>query len=115
MHSHTHARMFAAMALAVVALTQSPAWAGVSPACPQSSFTKANFDRIEEGMTIETINKLLGCGALPHLTHRKEYATSYYWATVDGSLKYIQVWFDEDGRKVQRLHPTFEFKTSTGF
>lgn len=115
MQSRACKRIFSALALAAVAFSQSPAWAGVSAACPQSSFTKANFDRIEEGMTIESINSLLGCAASPHLTYRKDYATSYYWATVGGSLKYIQIWFDEDGRKVQRLHPAFEFKTSTGF
>lgn len=115
MHHRSNCRLLAAMALVAAVFAHSPAWAGTETHCPQASFTKGNFEKIEEGMSIEAINNLLGCMASPHLTFRKEYATSLYWTTVGGSLKYVQIWFDADGRKVQRLHPAFEFKTSTGF
>lgn len=114
MHRRANMKRLAAAAFAVFACTPPPSWAG-DDNCPQASFTKSNFERIEEGMTVEAINELLGCVASPHLTFRKGYATSFNWSTVGGSLKYIQIGFDAEGRKVQRLHPAFEFKTSTGF
>lgn len=115
MHHSLNARRLATVALAAAMFAHFSAWAGADTNCPQASFTKANFERIEEGMTVEAVNNLLGCVSAPHLTVRKEYAVSLYWSAVSGSLKYIQIWFDAEGRSVQRLHPAFEFKTSTGF
>ncbi len=115
MHHRPSRHLVATVALAAAMFTHSSVWSGADTVCPQASFTKGNFEMIEEGMTVEAINRLLGCMSSPHLTIRKEYATSLHWTAVGGSLKHIQIWFDAEGRKVQRLHPAFEFKTSVGF
>lgn len=115
MHHRPNGCLRATMTLAAAMLAHSTVWAAAETSCPPTSFTKVNFEQIEEGMTVEAVSGLLGCMSSPHLTIRKDYAISLYWAAVSGSLKYIQIWFDAEGQMVQRLHPAFEFKTSTGF
>jgi|GEM_PF-2001684 len=84
-----YAGIFAAcVALGLAVLTALPSRAGV---------TKANYDRIEEGMTLAEVQEVFGKEGIVFHGYPNKTAQAYCWQNTDCSLAIL---FFDDNRKV---------------
>lgn len=86
----------------------------VSATCTAANITTASFNAIQEGMSVEQVNQVMGCQYTPALTLKGPTFVVYSWA-IPSTTTYITVWFDSSGSKVTRLGGSASsFKDSHG-
>lgn len=105
-------------AVTVVAMLALGAHAFGQPStqkCPATSFTLENFSKVHEGMAAADVSAIFQCQPAKHLTVSKGYAVQLFWTTSGERLKWVQIWFDNEDGRVERIHPAFDFKEKTGF
>jgi len=84
--------------------------------CQSESFTGERFNKINQGMTLQQVNELLGCTPDTSLIQRSPRSVLYVWLVstrTEVAAKSITLFFDPSGEKVKALGT--EFKSSTGF
>jgi hypothetical protein len=83
----------ACVALALAVLATLPPRAGV---------TKANYDRIEEGMTLAEVQELFGKAGFVFHGYPNKPALAYCWENEGRSLAIL--FFDENGKVVEKAN-----------
>lgn len=84
----------------------------VAATCTASNFTLAKFDAIARGMTLDQVNRTIGCMNHAASTQRDAFRVVYVWANLGGN-QIILVFFEPTGTTVTFDGPIF--KTSSGF
>lgn len=82
--------------------------------CESSKVSQAHYDAIAIGMTLDQVNKVMGCLNNPSQTVRQTNFTTYGWAAKDDAGLYIQVFFDPTGTTVAPISGTSTFKVFSG-
>ena len=85
---------------------------------PRPGVTKANFDRIEEGMTHEEVVRILGEASIGMGTFERGgvYSSTEIWAGADGSgarIEFVKVIRDDEPEQVSTM--TWKDSSDTAF
>lgn len=89
---------------------------GISMRCTVNNLNIEKYNQITVGMTLDAVNKILGCTPDSDLTQRSSVSIYFTWAATVGNhfgARTIGVSFDPKGERVKALGT--EFKRSQGF
>ena len=89
----------------------------VSDSCGTENFTVEILNSIQEGMSLDEVNRTIGCTYDPGKVIRVAGLVTYRWTFIDPSynVKLIQVYFDSTGAFARRIRGVGPLTTASGF
>lgn len=104
--------------MAVISVgSSSPVGSVVAEQCVDANFTTSAYNAITENMTVDQVNRVMGCKFDPTMTLRSTDYIIYVWYNSRvGAHALLTVYFDPNGARVTSLNgPGGIFKISSGF